>query len=103
LQKDRYSEFADVWSYGVVVWEIFSGGLNPYWEVSTNAEVLELVCIKGERLKPPKMCPAFFEKLLSDCFQQKPSSRPTFQKILDRFTAAEKEFIANGLLLKLDE
>jgi Janus kinase 2 len=91
LQKDRYSEYSDVWSYGVVLWEIFSGGTTPYWELASNAEVKQFVCIQNGRLKPPSSCPKFICDLMGLCFRDKASTRPKFSEILELFDANQIE------------
>ena len=55
LLHGRYTSFSDVWSFGVVLWELFSMGLRPYAELS-NLEVIQFVQ-KGKRMDCPPHCP----------------------------------------------
>ena len=56
----KFSTKADVWAFGVVVWEVFSFGLQPYWG-NTNESVMEMVR-SGKLLNRPDCCP---DKLFS--------------------------------------
>ena len=44
---------SDVYSYGIVMWEVLSGGLRPYTNIANNREVEELV-IQGQILERPQ-------------------------------------------------
>jgi serine/threonine protein kinase len=58
----RYSLKSDVWSFGVLMWEIFEYGKVPYTNQS-NLEAARAV-LKGERLPCPKVCPVSMYKLM---------------------------------------
>ncbi|PRP85977.1 hypothetical protein PROFUN_06099 [Planoprotostelium fungivorum] len=82
--EDRTSTLqSDVWSFGVVVWEIFTGALVPY-RALTNKEVSEQVP-KGLRLHEPEACPPAMWEIVLDCWSMEPSKRPTFEAIRSRF------------------
>ena len=51
LTRKKFSVKSDVWSYGVVLWEIFEYGKEPYYELS-NKEAIEAV-LAGHRLSRP--------------------------------------------------
>ena len=36
ITKRTFSSCSDVWSYGIVIWEVLSFGERPYWEMSNN-------------------------------------------------------------------
>ena len=68
---------SDIWSYGVVIWEIFSGGCEPYGEgILLNQLIYQLSC--GHRLTGPKNCPLAISSIMKQCFQEKPNLRPDF-------------------------
>ena len=76
-----YSKFttqSDVWSFGIVLWEIFSGGAQPYYTLS-NEEVIEYVT-NEKMLRCPYECPSEIYDLMVDCWATNPT---------DRLTAAE--------------
>ena len=71
---------SDIWSYGVVIWEIFSGGCEPYGEgILLNQLIYQLSC--GHRLTVPKNCPLAVSSIMKQCFQEKPNLRPDFSDI----------------------
>eukprot|EP01118_Nematostelium_gracile_P013917 TRINITY_DN531_c0_g1_i1.p1 TRINITY_DN531_c0_g1~~TRINITY_DN531_c0_g1_i1.p1 ORF type:complete len:397 (-),score=127.51 TRINITY_DN531_c0_g1_i1:45-1235(-) len=71
---------SDVWSYGVVCWEILMNGILPFGYLS-NKEVCELVP-KGERLARPEICPDEWWNLMLRCWSSKPEDRPLFLEIV---------------------
>ncbi|XP_034015617.1 leukocyte tyrosine kinase receptor isoform X2 [Thalassophryne amazonica] len=72
----------DTWSFGVLLWEIFSLGYMPY-PCKTNQEVLEFVT-SGGRMDPPKGCPGPVYRIMTQCWQHCPEHRPNFSTILER-------------------
>uniref|UniRef100_A0A8C9V6S8 Tyrosine-protein kinase receptor n=1 Tax=Scleropages formosus TaxID=113540 RepID=A0A8C9V6S8_SCLFO len=72
----------DTWSFGVLLWEIFSLGYMPY-PCKTNQEVLEFVT-SGGRMDPPKSCPGPVYRIMTQCWQHCPEHRPNFCTILER-------------------
>ncbi|XP_036810917.1 leukocyte tyrosine kinase receptor isoform X1 [Oncorhynchus mykiss] len=72
----------DTWSFGVLLWEIFSLGYMPY-PCKTNQEVLEFVT-SGGRMNPPKSCPGPVYRIMTQCWQHCPEHRPNFSTILER-------------------
>ena len=66
LNFKKYSTASDVWSFGCVMYEIWSLGYKPFEECS-NAECLKLVD-KGIRMPPPPGCPRNIYKLMIDCW-----------------------------------
>lgn len=72
-----FSTKADVWSFGVVVWEIFSFGLQPYWG-SPNDAVVDLVR-KGKLLENPESCPdKVYSLIMGGCWRMEECDRMTF-------------------------
>ena len=89
LRLERYSEAADVWSFGVVMWEL-STGLRPF-EGINPLRVIYMVT-HGERLQLPDDLPKRYRDLLLWCWEE-PEDRPTFTQIIEvidelRFTDA---------------
>lgn len=82
---EKFTTFSDVWSFGVVLWEIFSFGKQPYFGY-TNQQVIEL--IKDHHLLPcPEDCPPHVYSLMIDCWRNEPSNRPNFVEIHNKLKA----------------
>ncbi|KAI5768133.1 EPHA10 [Gulo gulo luscus] len=79
LQFGHFSSASDVWSFGVVMWELMAFGERPYWDMS-GQDVIKAV-EDGFRLPPPRNCPAPLHRLMLDCWQKDPSERPRFSQI----------------------
>ncbi|CAJ0933753.1 unnamed protein product, partial [Mesorhabditis belari] len=71
-----YSQASDIWSYGILLYEIFSLGAHPYPGME-NRDVLDRV-LRGERNRRPKYAPDFIYELLMKCWQLDPDQRPSF-------------------------
>ncbi|XP_013112303.2 ALK tyrosine kinase receptor-like [Stomoxys calcitrans] len=81
-----FTSKTDVWSFGVLLWEIFSVGLVPYAGLQ-NREIIQLVT-KGGKLDAPPACPSIIYEIMVDCWSIVPDDRPTFLSILERLEAA---------------
>uniref|UniRef100_A0A672MHS8 Ephrin type-A receptor 7 n=1 Tax=Sinocyclocheilus grahami TaxID=75366 RepID=A0A672MHS8_SINGR len=92
----KFSSSSDVWSYGVVMWEVMSYGERPYWNL-TNRDVIKSV-EEGYRLPVPMGCPGALHTLMLDCWQKNRNERPRFCQII---TVLDK-LIRNPENLKLN-
>ncbi|XP_053558856.1 insulin receptor [Bombina bombina] len=81
LKDGVFTAFSDVWSFGVVLWEITSLAEQPYQGLS-NEQVLKFV-MDGGSLDQPENCPARLHNLMQMCWQYNPKMRPTFLEIID--------------------
>ncbi|KAK9701781.1 Low-density lipoprotein receptor domain class A [Popillia japonica] len=77
-----FTNKTDVWSFGVLLWEIMSMGYMPYTGCA-NREVMQLVT-SGGRLEPPANCPGPIYGIMTQCWHPTPEQRPTFPTILER-------------------
>ncbi|XP_004372232.1 muscle, skeletal receptor tyrosine-protein kinase isoform X5 [Trichechus manatus latirostris] len=76
---NRYTTESDVWAYGVVLWEIFSYGLQPYYGMA-HEEVIYYVR-DGNVLSCPENCPLELYNLMRLCWSKLPADRPSFTSI----------------------
>ncbi|OBS67636.1 hypothetical protein A6R68_03797, partial [Neotoma lepida] len=76
----KFTSASDVWSYGIVMWEVMTYGERPYWELS-NHEVMKAIN-DGFRLPTPMDCPSAIYQLMMQCWQQDRSRRPKFADIV---------------------
>uniref|UniRef100_A0A673K142 Ephrin type-A receptor 10 n=1 Tax=Sinocyclocheilus rhinocerous TaxID=307959 RepID=A0A673K142_9TELE len=79
IQYHRYSSASDVWSFGIVMWEVMSFGERPYWDMG-NQDVIKAI-EDGFRLPAPVNCPPSLHQLMLDCWQKERTERPTFTLI----------------------
>ncbi|KAL5244144.1 hypothetical protein ACI65C_011554 [Semiaphis heraclei] len=78
----KFTTESDVWSFGVVLWEVYSYGLQPYYGYS-NQEVIEM--IRSRQLLPcPQECPSRMYSLMMECWHEAPVRRPNFTEIHSR-------------------
>ncbi|XP_022047323.1 tyrosine-protein kinase Tec isoform X2 [Acanthochromis polyacanthus] len=72
----KYSSKSDVWSFGVLMWEVFTQGRMPF-EQNPNHEVVSMVT-QGHRLYRPKMATPTIYDIMYLCWHERPEERPTF-------------------------
>eukprot|EP00056_Hartaetosiga_gracilis_P015646 m.242097 g.242097 ORF g.242097 m.242097 type:complete len:792 (-) comp29839_c0_seq1:220-2595(-) len=83
LAEHHAATFAsDVWSFGVVLFELFSKGSLPYNEVKRVEDVEEGVVSKELALTPPPSMPEEMQLIMGQCLQFDPASRPTIKDIV---------------------
>jgi len=79
LNYGKYTSLCDVWSFGVLAWEIFSKGGTPY-QGMTNTRARELID-SGYRMPAPDGTPDEMYQLMLRCWQYEPEDRPHFSEI----------------------
>uniref|UniRef100_A0A8C2EFI2 receptor protein-tyrosine kinase n=1 Tax=Cyprinus carpio TaxID=7962 RepID=A0A8C2EFI2_CYPCA len=77
----KFTSASDVWSYGIVMWEVMSFGERPYWDMS-NQDVINAI-EQDYRLPPPMDCPTALHQLMLDCWQKDRNARPRFTDIVN--------------------
>ncbi|XP_008203475.1 tyrosine-protein kinase Fer isoform X2 [Nasonia vitripennis] len=91
LNFGKYTSLCDVWSYGVLMWEIFSKGGSPYSGLS-NSQAREKID-GGYRMPAPEGTPEEIYRLMLRCWEYEPEKRPHFDQIysvIDTITQAYK-------------
>ncbi|XP_013791571.2 tyrosine-protein kinase transmembrane receptor Ror2-like [Limulus polyphemus] len=81
---NKFTVESDIWAFGVVLWEIFSFALQPYYGL-THEEVVMFVQ-EGNILSCPDHTPLSIYSLMKICWTRKPSSRPSFKFIYKKLT-----------------
>ncbi|XP_043917782.1 ephrin type-A receptor 2 [Protopterus annectens] len=76
----KFTSASDIWSYGIVMWEVMANGERPYWDM-TNQEVMKAIN-EGFRLPAPMDCPSAIFQLMQRCWQQERMNRPKFADIV---------------------
>ncbi|XP_015845809.1 ephrin type-B receptor 6 isoform X3 [Peromyscus maniculatus bairdii] len=83
ITHGKYTTSSDVWSFGILMWEVMSYGERPYWDMSEQ-EVLN--AIEQEfRLPPPPGCPTGLHLLMLDTWQKDRARRPHFDQLVAAF------------------
>ncbi|XP_077983583.1 tyrosine-protein kinase Tec-like [Glandiceps talaboti] len=81
LHYTRFSSKSDVWAFGILMWEVFSGGKMPYPNMS-NVEVVTQVTHRGYRLEQPSACPDNVYHIMQECWKETADQRPAFRRLL---------------------
>ncbi|CAJ0964747.1 unnamed protein product [Ranitomeya imitator] len=81
LKDGIFTPYSDVWSFGVVLWEIATLAEQPYQGMA-NEQVLHYVMDNGI-LEKPENCPDRLHDLMRWCWQKNPKNRPSFIQILE--------------------
>uniref|UniRef100_A0A3B3QWM7 Fibroblast growth factor receptor n=1 Tax=Paramormyrops kingsleyae TaxID=1676925 RepID=A0A3B3QWM7_9TELE len=76
-----YTHQSDVWSFGVLLWEIFTLGGSPYPGVPVE-ELFKLLK-EGHRMDRPSTCTHELYMMMRDCWHAVPSQRPTFKQLVE--------------------
>ncbi|KAM6105145.1 fibroblast growth factor receptor 2 isoform 4-T4 [Pterocles gutturalis] len=76
-----YTHQSDVWSFGVLMWEIFTLGGSPYPGIPVE-ELFKLLK-EGHRMDKPANCTNELYMMMRDCWHAVPSQRPTFKQLVE--------------------
>jgi serine/threonine protein kinase len=90
LHFTKFSSKSDVWAYGILLWEIFSGGKSPYPSMN-NMEVVNQVTRHNYRMDRPHMCPSEIYRIMGLCWHEKPEKRPPFSELLQMVTILQDQ------------
>lgn len=84
LRYQKVSKESDAWSYGVLLWEIYSYGCTPY-PLLQPEDILEKL-LSGYRMEKPKDCDDFiYENIVKSCWDIDPKNRPKFSQLVESF------------------
>ncbi|XP_054995563.1 fibroblast growth factor receptor 3 isoform X3 [Sorex araneus] len=76
-----YTHQSDVWSFGVLLWEIFTLGGSPYPGIPVE-ELFKLLK-EGHRMDKPANCTHDLYTIMRECWHAVPSQRPTFKQLVE--------------------
>ncbi|XP_035270503.1 mast/stem cell growth factor receptor kita isoform X1 [Anguilla rostrata] len=78
-----YTLESDVWSYGILLWEIFSLGSSPYPGIPVDSTFYKMIK-DGYRMSQPEFAPSEMYDVMKSCWEAEPLRRPGFGKIVER-------------------
>ncbi|CAB4472956.1 unnamed protein product [Rhizophagus irregularis] len=82
--ESPYTNSSDIYSFGVLMWEI-SSGRPPFEDIDDKMALFTSIVYKENREKPVPNTPEKYEELYKKCWSQEPRLRPTTNEILDEF------------------
>jgi len=94
LQDHLYTSKSDVWSFGILLWEMATLGASPYPGVPHERLVPLLAA--GYRMQRPSGCPARTYSLMQECWAHSPDLRPTFSALVNKLASSlgEGEYLS---------
>ncbi|CAH1160263.1 unnamed protein product [Phaedon cochleariae] len=82
--RDRiFSTQSDAWSFGIVLWELFSLARTPYPGMEADERLYHKL-VDGYRMEAPEYAPKEIYDLMTDCWKSQPLERPSFSKLTER-------------------
>ncbi|GAA6101307.1 tyrosine-protein kinase CSK [Tachysurus ichikawai] len=79
LREKKFSTKSDVWSYGILLWEIYSFGRVPYPRIALKDVVPRVE--KGYKMDAPDGCPPAVYDIMKQCWTLEPAMRPSFKAL----------------------
>ena len=76
IKRRDFSTASDVWSFGILQWEMFNPSKIPYSNMDNKECALSV--IQGYTLPIPQGCPPIAAKIMWSCWSQNPANRPSF-------------------------
>ena len=76
VEHKQFSTASDVWSYGILLWEMFNPTELPYSDLDDHQFAIKVA--QGHTLSIPAQCPPPVARIMKLCWHKSPSSRPSF-------------------------
>ncbi|XP_057297435.1 uncharacterized protein LOC130628517 isoform X2 [Hydractinia symbiolongicarpus] len=102
ILEKKFTTKSDVWSFGVLLWEIYSLGALPYPDIQESKDLLAYLK-QGSRMSQPVECAKEFYDIMLECWSFSVDSRPSFNEIrndLDRLMVKKKRVLDNQRSVK---
>uniref|UniRef100_A0A672YST5 receptor protein-tyrosine kinase n=1 Tax=Sphaeramia orbicularis TaxID=375764 RepID=A0A672YST5_9TELE len=97
LQTHKFTTKSDVWSFGVLLWELMTRGAPPYSDV--NSFDITVFLLQGRRLLQPEFCPDALYTVMIECWHPKPERRPSFSELVSRISSIFSSFSGEHYVL----
>ncbi|XP_055611513.1 tyrosine-protein kinase CSK isoform X2 [Uranotaenia lowii] len=89
LKEGKFSNKTDMWSFGILLWEIYSFGRVPYPRIPL-ADVVKHVG-SGYKMEAPEGCPPEIYEMMRQAWDLVPDKRPTFAELKRRLAICKRE------------
>ncbi|XP_041048867.1 mast/stem cell growth factor receptor Kit-like [Carcharodon carcharias] len=86
-----YTVQSDVWSYGILLWEIFSLGSSPYPGIPVDTRFYKLIRSGFQMDRPSSATPGLYD-IMTKCWNLEPTDRPTFDQVVKLINKQRGEF-----------
>uniref|UniRef100_F1L1J6 Tyrosine-protein kinase n=1 Tax=Ascaris suum TaxID=6253 RepID=F1L1J6_ASCSU len=96
LRQGIFSTKTDVWSFGVLIWEIFSHCQTDPFPGETNAQAREKILSGKQPMKAPDSAPIFIGNIMQMCFSQVPEDRADFDRVFRELAPDEAPPLPSG-------
>uniref|UniRef100_A0A914D226 receptor protein-tyrosine kinase n=1 Tax=Acrobeloides nanus TaxID=290746 RepID=A0A914D226_9BILA len=80
IVEKLFSEKSDVWAFGVLMFEVFSMGQDPYAEIETG-KILRFLR-NGERMSRPELATNEMYEMMCQCWEENVETRPKFEELV---------------------
>ncbi|KAL0968655.1 hypothetical protein UPYG_G00269750 [Umbra pygmaea] len=97
LQTHKFTPKSDVWSFGVLLWELMTRGAPPYSDV--NSFDITVFLLQGRRLLQPEFCPDALYNVMVECWHPKAERRPSFSELVSRINSIFSSFSGEHYIL----
>lgn len=89
LRNEPSDEKSDVYSYGVILWELVTEKIP--WENLNSMQVIGAVGFMNQRLEIPRDVDPHWVSIIESCWHSEPQSRPSFQELLEKFKDLQRQ------------
>ncbi|KAJ3273812.1 copper transport protein ctr1 [Terramyces sp. JEL0728] len=84
----KYSYYSDIYSFGIILWEISERKI-PFGEKTSDSDITRMVL--DDKVELETTCPSNFAEIVQNCLREIPSGRPTFANICSTMEALVRD------------
>ncbi|OVA02507.1 PAS domain [Macleaya cordata] len=99
LRNEPSDEKSDVYSYGVILWELATQKIP--WDNLNSMQVIGAVGFMNQRIEIPKDLDPQWVSLIESCWHREPKCRPTFQELLEKLKDLLRQYSVRALATRL--